>query len=68
MNFAIEMKEGDKKKVGNKIRKPSRSLAAHAVLLVYSKNISPTITDDGSASNDGTMTNMLSTDIETDVP
>ena len=28
----------------------------------------PTITDDGSASNDGTMTNMIATDIETDVP
>lgn len=28
----------------------------------------PTITDDGSASNDGTMTNQIATDIETDVP
>jgi hypothetical protein len=28
----------------------------------------PTITDDGSASNDGTMTNMIATDIETNVP
>lgn len=28
----------------------------------------PTITDNGSASNDGTMTNMIATDIETDVP
>ena len=28
----------------------------------------PTITDDGSASNDGTMTNMSASDIETDVP